>query len=298
MRRIIELPPGVTATTIRTERTSHAVLVAEAEAARGVVVLVPGWTGSKEDFAAILPLLAARGFRAVAIDQRGQHESPGIDDASAYTLDALAADLVSLTESVAHRGIPVHLVGHSFGGLVARAAVRAAVADGSDVFASMTLMCAGPGAVPPAKGELLTSLADSVREDGLATSWERLLAHEREAAGVPRQSPEIEAFLQRRFRANHPVSLEHISRILASAVDDIDATSEAVAKADIPVLVVYGADDNRWPVAEQEAMAHRLGVGAVVVNGAAHSPAVERPDVAAGVLADFCAAVSSTSPPT
>src|SRR5699024_8427904 len=59
MRRIIELPPGVTATTIRTERTSHAVLVAEAEAARGVVVLVPGWTGSKEDFAAILPLLAA-----------------------------------------------------------------------------------------------------------------------------------------------------------------------------------------------------------------------------------------------
>lgn len=296
MRRLVEMPPGVSATTITTERTSHAVLVAEAEGARGVVVLVPGWTGSKEDFAAILPLLAARGFRAVAIDQRGQHESPGIDDASAYTLDALAADLVSLTQSVVRRDVPVHVVGHSFGGLVTRAAVRAAVADGLDVFASMTLMCSGPGGVPPADRELLTSLADSVLEDGLATSWERLLAHEREA-GVPRQSPEIEAFLQRRFRANHPVSLEQISRVLASAVDDIDATSDALAKADIPVLVVYGADDNRWPVAEQEAMAHRLGVGAVVVDGAAHSPAVERPDVTAGVLADFCAAVSSTSPP-
>lgn len=284
MRRIIEIPPGVAATTITTERTSHAALVAPAEHPQGVVVLVPGWTGSKEDFAAILPLLAARGFQAVAIDQRGQHESPGIDDATAYTLEALAADLIAVAQSL---GAPVHVVGHSFGGLVARSAVRTAVADGLDVFASMTLMCTGPGGVPPAERERLTALADSVLDDGLETSWERLLAHERET-GVPRQPPEIEAFLQRRFLVNHPTSLEHISRVLAAAVDDIDATSDALVKADIPVLVVYGTDDNRWPVAEQEAMAHRLGVGAVVVDGAAHSPAVERPDVTAGVLADFC----------
>ena len=55
------------------------------------VVLVPGYTGTKEDFAAVLPPLAAAGRHLVAIDQRGQFESAGPDSPDAYTVDALAA---------------------------------------------------------------------------------------------------------------------------------------------------------------------------------------------------------------
>jgi pimeloyl-ACP methyl ester carboxylesterase len=40
-----------------------------------VVLLVPGYTGSKEDFLPLLRPLARAGFRAVAMDQRGQFES-------------------------------------------------------------------------------------------------------------------------------------------------------------------------------------------------------------------------------
>jgi alpha-beta hydrolase superfamily lysophospholipase len=41
------------------------------------VVLVPGATGSKEDFRRVLPLLAAAGYRAESFDLAGQFESAG-----------------------------------------------------------------------------------------------------------------------------------------------------------------------------------------------------------------------------
>jgi pimeloyl-ACP methyl ester carboxylesterase len=52
-------------------------------ATRGTALLVAGYTGSKEDFAPLLAPLADAGLRAVAIDQRGQYESPGPDDPAA-----------------------------------------------------------------------------------------------------------------------------------------------------------------------------------------------------------------------
>ena len=57
------------------------------ERPRGTVLLVPGLTGSKEDLVAIVPELAAAGWRAVALDLRGQHESGGPDDPAAYTVE-------------------------------------------------------------------------------------------------------------------------------------------------------------------------------------------------------------------
>lgn len=54
---------------------------------------------------------------------RGQYESIGPDDASAYTRAALGADIAAVLEALGPE--PVHLVGHSFGGLVCREAVLA-----------------------------------------------------------------------------------------------------------------------------------------------------------------------------
>src|SRR4051794_29382943 len=62
----------------------------------GTVLLVAGYTGSKEDFAPLLSPLADAGLRAAAIDQRGQFESPGPDDPTQYSVAELAADVVAV----------------------------------------------------------------------------------------------------------------------------------------------------------------------------------------------------------
>ena len=57
---------------------------------RGDALLIHGYTGSKEDFAEVGPLLAARGYRVVAYDNRGQHESAHSQRDDAYTIASLA----------------------------------------------------------------------------------------------------------------------------------------------------------------------------------------------------------------
>src|SRR5207302_5679127 len=78
-------------------------------------VLVPGFTGSKEDFLPLLEPLAAAGVRAVALDLRGQCDSPGLADPAGYRIEGFGADVRTLLGLVADGG-PLHLLGHSFGG--------------------------------------------------------------------------------------------------------------------------------------------------------------------------------------
>ena len=127
-------------------------------AKRAPVLFVPGFTGSKEDFLPVLAPIAEAGYRAVAVDQRGQYESPGPDDPAAYTVEALAADLMIVVAGLSAEsggrppGPGVHVVGHSFGGLVARAAALAGAAgpgraEAPGLVRSLTLLDSGPAAI-------------------------------------------------------------------------------------------------------------------------------------------------------
>jgi pimeloyl-ACP methyl ester carboxylesterase len=60
-----------------------------------------------------------------------------------------------------------------------------------------------------------------------------------------------------------------------------------LAAVGIRTLVLYGVDDDAWPPAVQAEMAARLGAPTVVVDAAAHSPAVENPAATAAALLDF-----------
>src|SRR5260370_5935667 len=64
-----------------------------------------------------IPVLAAAGFRVLAVDQRGYNESekpPGVDG---YRIEAITDDVAGL---IAHGGnVKAHVVGHDWGGVVA-----------------------------------------------------------------------------------------------------------------------------------------------------------------------------------
>ncbi|GAA1662976.1 alpha/beta hydrolase [Nonomuraea maheshkhaliensis] len=242
---------------------------------RWPALLVPGLTGSKEDFIAVLMTLAQSGRRVVAIDLRGQYETPGPETPDAYTCPALGAD-VDLLAQVVGGGDPVHLVGHSFGGLVA----REAVIDGRTKFASFTLMGSGPGAIEGRRARNGKKIMEEIPVLGLEHVWHHRLEPEALAADV---SDEILAFLRKRLLTNSPTGL---SRMAEEVLTMRDRTDE-LRQVEIPTLVLYGEHDDGWPPDAQSEMAARLGADCVVVPGAVHSPAVEAPETTAAALVRF-----------
>ncbi len=251
--------------------------LARVEAGTGpVVLLVPGYTGSKEDFRLLLDPLAAQGFRAVAIDQRGQHESPGPDDLSAYTVARLAQDLLAVVEELEG---PVHLVGHSFGGLVA----RAAVIERPSAVRSLTLLSSGPAALTGPRVDVLPLLRPLLEAGGLVAVADAMDAV---SAGLPpelQRPAEEAAFLRARFLRNSPTGLLAMADAL---VDEPDRVAELAATG-VRTQVVYGVDDDAWAPSVQAEMAQRLGARTVVIPDAAHSPAVENPAPLVAALVSF-----------
>ncbi|MCW2695739.1 MAG: Alpha/beta hydrolase [Modestobacter sp.] len=258
-------------------------------AERGTVLLVAGFTGSKEDFAPLLTPLAGAGLRAVAIDQRGQYESPGPDDPARYTVAELAGDVVRVLEQLrAGSTAPLHLLGHSFGGLVARGAV---LADPAAVD-SLTLLGSGPDGLTGPRAELLGHLAPLLDAGGVqlvSDTLEALARNDPRRGTVP---PAVQAFYTARFLRNDAAGLQGMADAMLS---EPDLVAELKATG-VPVLVAHGIADDAWTPAAQEDMAHRLGARHVVIDGAVHSPAIENPAGTLQALLGFWAALAPTGP--
>jgi pimeloyl-ACP methyl ester carboxylesterase len=275
----LELPEGVRAERVPTTRGALAALRADGEGSP--VLLVPGFTGSKEDFIAVLAPIAGAGHPVVTYDQRGQFESTGPDDPSTYDVATLAEDLL---EVVASLGGPVHLLGHSFGGLVSRAATIAA----PDAVRSLTLLDSGPAAIPHPSASNVALLAQVLPGMDLPTIW--AAKRQMEAPHEPEPPPpHIEEWLRKRFLANSPACLKRMAEQLLTELD----RSDELAALDLPVLVAYGETDDAWPAATQADMAVRLGAATAVITGAGHSPAADRPEATAAALLEFWAKVDA-----
>jgi pimeloyl-ACP methyl ester carboxylesterase len=240
------------------------------------VLLVPGFTGSKEDFGPILGPLAAAGFHVTAIDLPGQYESPGRPARVDYTPDRLAEPVLALA---AELGGGVRLLGHSFGGLVARAAVIQA----PTAVASLVLLSSGPAGLGGERRRAMDELEPVLASAGLPGVYAAMQAVAEAAAGYVPPSREVAEFLERRFLNGSAEMLWGMSDALR---DEPDRVAELAATG-VPILVVHGHDDDAWPPAVQHKMAHRLGARYLVIPDAAHSAAVENPSATVSALVPF-----------
>ena len=269
----LDLPDEVRRTTIRTSRGPFAAL--EAVPASGVcereaALLVPGYTGSKEDFLAVLGQLAGGGRRVFAIDMRGQFETAGTPDHDGYSASALGSDITALLRATGAK----HLLGHSYGGLVAREAVLASAVG---ELASVTLMSTGPGALTGPRAEELRGMLEvlGAQDDlprrprcrpGSPTSGSRTWNRRPSRPGSPGRS----------WRS-WPSGCSATTRTAWSSWPGTCSPPRTAPRswrgcADLEILVIYGEDDNSWSPEAQEAMAARLRARRVCIPGACTPP--------------------------
>lgn len=269
----LPLVDGVAPVTIRTTVGELTGLHAEpVAAARGTVLFVPGFTGSKEDFLPLLPLLAAQGWDVWAYSQRGQADSVAPEGHDAYRLEDFAADACEVADIVGG-GAPVHLVGHSFGGLVARAAALRS----PQAFADVVLLCSGPRGFGSSKDDL-RSIVDESGSLGLWANANPALAE------LPATDLEpYDAYRRLRAELTSPDNLRAIMDVLW---DTTDRTVE-LRETGLPVLVAHGATDDAWPQAWQKEMAEVLDAPYRVIPDAGHCPAEENPAATATLLGDY-----------
>ena len=293
--RTLRLPDGVRRVTVETARGSFAALEAlpaTGLAERQPALLIPGYTGSKEDFLPVLGPLARAGRRVIAIDMRGQYESPAAADAGGYSLPALAADVALIADALgalrsdgAERpgARHIHLLGHSFGGLVARELLLAQAAR----VGSLTMMSSGPGALTGPRAAVLRAVLSQLEPappGGLAAEVRRIWDTQLEPAAIADGTPaDVIDFLRTRMLRSCPTGLWSMGHGLLGCPD----RTSALATMGAPLLVIYGENDDAWEPSVQDQMAHRLGAERVCIPGAAHSPAVEAPETVASALTMF-----------
>jgi pimeloyl-ACP methyl ester carboxylesterase len=234
---------------------------------RGDVILIHGFTGSKEDFTEIATLVAQHGYRVLTFDNRGQHESSHSNRPDAYSIDSFAKDVVDLAADFGMTN--PHLLGHSFGGLVAQRATTLV----PHVWKSLTLMCSGPG------GRTEWDVEPAFENLGKVTMEEIWFKHfDEERKAHPRY--EIH---KRRWIASDGLSTAAQGDLLVNQPSLV----EEIAQLKIPTHVIYGENDDAWPIPDQNRMANELGAEVSVLANCGHCPNEDNPELTSRELTMF-----------
>lgn len=226
------------------------------------VLLVPGATGSKEDFLLLAPILAGAGYRVESYDLAGQYESAaaGPSPGRHFDYDLFVGDLITVLES---GDTPVHVLGYSFAGLVA----ELALAVRPELFASLVLLTTPPGQgqtfrgvrwLGPVSGLVPPHTIASLMVWGIVTNRNHT-------------SPGRLNLARMRFGHTSRTSLDDIMGLMKHTPD----VQGALARSGVPTLIAVG-DRDLWTLRLHRRFAERIGAE-LRVYPTGHSPCETTP---------------------
>ena len=218
---------------------------------KGAVLLLHGLFADSQSFTTLGRKIAAKGYRCFALDLPGHGET--VSSASSFD-DIVAAVVASLP------GLKLHVIGHSFGALVASRLTDHAL--------SLTLL-APAGCGEEINGEFLSAM---------------LVGHIDHALGFLGESVPAEA------QAALADALSVHGAQLRAIVGDVSEGGRqklsilgALAKASIPVEAVFMRDDAVIPA--QHALNLPFNVRSRILPGNGHLPHWRAPDAVVGLIA-------------
>ena len=240
------------------------------------VLVSPGFTGSKADFSSFLPMVQDAGYTALAYSQRGQADSAAPKRTREYRIENYVEDALAVARAYGAEDVPVHLVGHSFGGIIARAT---AIADPT-LFRTHTIFSTGPK--PGPRMWLMNGMR--LLYGPLGARIAHRLIHPK-MPKEPQGNSHLEV-LRLRALATPMAGLRGIAKIVSRFPD----MTEQLRATGLPLNVVVGANDTMWPVQWYEPWARRLGASFTLIPDAAHSAQLENPSALLEALTAFWAA--------
>lgn len=239
------------------------------------IVLLPGAGDIREGYAPLAATLRAAGYRTVLADLPGHGDSP---PAPTYGVGETATALLGLIDEV--DAGPVTVVATSFSPAAAVVAAERSPQAFSALVSISPHMEAGAKLSDVLQGIAIRGL---LRGAWAGALWGRLYRNW--------------------YKAHRPDSLDsHILRLQTmlaeperrravrdTLVADRDGVAEALGAIDLPLLYVFGSDDDHFPdpAAEAEALVARTGGERLLVPGAGHYPHIEYPDVVGAAIVDF-----------
>jgi len=242
------------------------------------VVFLHGYTGSGQDWANQIPVLAPR-YRVVALDLRGHGKSAAPSKEEEYSVPIFAEDVCALLKLLDIK--KCCLGGHSLGGFIA---LEFAL-EHPDMLAALVLVDTSSGqfARDPNYAQLRQKLDELARSQGMEAAFEY------DAANNPMR---IERFQK------HP-ELREVSRqkVLMTSVDGYIYASRAIgtwepvtsrlSEIKVPALIYWGDEDLAFTEATKILKEGIADSEVVTVEGVGHNPHEEAPDVFNEALLKF-----------
>ena len=243
-----------------------------------LVVLLPGWAVSAFTYRHQLPMLAAAGYRAIAVDLKGHGFSDKPTGRGEYTFDAMLLHVEEVVRAIADR--PAVLVSQSMSGALA---IEVALRRPELVSALVLVSPVGLGVIPFIKlARLLTPRFLNPIAPFLVPRWV-VRAGLALVYGDPRRVTEdtVEEYWA-------PAQFPGFSRALRALVHDFrwaPLDVERLDMVDCPALVLIGSRDRL--VRQSPRLAQRLRATTIRIDGAGHALNEERPEAANPAVLEF-----------